>query len=181
MHQDNETKRGLLGPLTTMTIVTLLLVWSVTSLTNGDPLWFLKHFSAEAERFVVYWDGTVHTIEREAPAYGAIMDTFAAAIARPAGYEGRVALSEESIRLHRQEYRMLEVVFTTPVQVHTRHPMPEAATYLVPLSRTHATMRRAFAFPGRVPHAIGPLNLSQGHFDSLYQTVESSITLAAAQ
>lgn len=177
---DARDQHALLKPLLNITMVTLFVVWGVTALTNEDPLWFLRRFDAEAERFVIYWDGTVREVDARDPGYDALMQAFSEALSRPAGYEGSVALSEASIASYRERYRMLEVIFDDPVQIHTRHPMPEAAAYLVPLSGAHADFRRAFAFPGRVPHSVGPLNLREQLFDTLYGSVESALTVASA-
>ena len=107
--------------LFTMAIVALILVWGVTSLTNDDPLWFLSSFDAQAEEITVYWEGKTMTVKATDPGYADIMQTFAEAISKPVAYEERVGFSEESINLYKENYKLLEVKFQQPVQVHTRY------------------------------------------------------------
>jgi hypothetical protein len=162
-------------------LVTLLLVWGVTSLTNEDPLWFLNRFDAQAEALVIYWDGEVTTLEPGDGAYAPVMAAFATAMAKPAGYEGSVAFSEANITHYREGSRLLEVQFAEPLQVHTRHPYATAATYLVPLDGTHAYTRRVFSFPGFVPYTSGPLNVEPSSFEMLLQAVEGAVSVASVK
>lgn len=172
----NPLLRGLIWTALT----TMLLMWGVISLTNGDPLWFVQRFDAQATEITVYWDGSRHTLSPGDAGYDQVMAAFATAIAKPSGYEGGVAFSPESHSAYRDRFRLLEVRFAQPVQVHTRHPYLEASTYLVPLSETHASWRRAFSFPGIVPYSLGPLNMSPENFGALVTAVESAVTLAKA-
>ena len=175
-----DRARSLTGLITSV-VITLILVWGVIALTNEDALWFTHRFDARATSFTIYWDGDVYTVRQGDAAYEPIMAAFADGIAKPSGYEGSVALSEESIDIFQSKLRMLEVRFDEPVQVHTRHPYLAAATYLVPLSETHGRMRRAFSFPGYVPYTSGPLNIAPERHTVLAQAVESAVTLASAK
>ncbi len=159
----------------TMAVIAILLVWGVTSLTNGDALWFISNFDAQAETLVIYWDGTAITLTADDPGYGDIMRTFSAAISKPVAFEWEVGLSEESITQYKQGYKLLEVQFSQPVQVHTRYPFIAAKTYLVPLDKIHALSHRIYAFTGIMPYTSGPVNASQTAFDALYKAVESAV------
>lgn len=159
----------------TIAVVALILVWGVTGLTNSDPLWFSSSFNAQAEAMVIYWDGTVVTLNANDPGYAEIMRAFSAAISKPAAFEWEVGLSEESIKHYREGYKLLEVHFAQPVQVHTRYPYNKAKTYLVPLDKTHALSHRIFSFPGYMPYTSGPINANQTAFDGLYAAVESVV------
>ena len=174
-HEKETPKLG--SAIFTMGIIALVLVWGTTALTNEDPLWFVHRFEGEAEAITIYWDGQSTVIGRGERGYSDLMTAFGQAIARPAGFEWEVAFSEQSIESYQQRFRMLKVTFPQPVQVHTRHPFPRAATYLIPLNETHAYSRRVFAFTGIVPYASGPLNLSEPHFDALYKAVEAAVTV----
>ncbi len=166
----------LLTALLTVGVFAVLIVWAVTSLTNEDPLWFLHRFDARAEAIVIYWDGQTTTLHPGDAGYDGVMDAFAQAVSQPAGFEWQVALSEQSIETYRSQSRMLEVRFSEPVQIHTRHPFTEAATYLVPLDGTHALWRRVFAFSGSLPYTSGPIDASPTAFNALVQATETAVT-----
>lgn len=170
-----QNRPRLMSAVTTFGLIALLLVWGTTTLTNEDPLWFVHRFDGDAEAIVIYWDGWSRTVEPSDSEYEAIMAAFRKAIARPAGFEWEVALSEQSIRNYQERFRLMEIRFAQPVQVHTRHPFPKAATFLIPLSETHARSRRTFAFTGTVPYASGPLNLSESRFEALYEAAEAAV------
>ena len=174
-------RSNLLTGLVTTGIVALIMVWGVTSLTNEDPLWFVHRFDARAESFAIYWDGSSHTVSSGDSGYGAVMDAFAAAMANPSGYEGRVGFSEESRTTYQTRHRLLEIQFAESVQVHTRHPYTKAATFIVPLDGTHAVSRRVFSFPGAVPYTSGPLNIAPENFAALYAAVEAAVSLTVTE
>lgn len=156
-------------------VITLGLVWAITSITNEDMFWFIRSFDAKAETLTIHWDGESYTVHAGDSGYDTIMAAFAEGITHPSGFEWEVAFSEESIARYREDYRLLEVQFAHPVQVHTRHPFSKAKTYLIPLNSTHANSRRVFAFPGIMPYTSGPLNLDEAHFTQLYEAVESAV------
>ena len=176
-----KNRYNVISGLAMTAIVTTLLLWGVTSVTNGDPLWFLHRFDARAETLVIYWDGNVTTLEPGDGAYETVMAAFATAMAQPAGFESGAVLTEDAIRAHREEDRMLEVHFAEPVQTHTRHPYAESATYLVPLSDRHTRLRRVYTFLGLVPYTSGPLNLEPSSFDALVRAVEGAVSVASAK
>jgi len=176
-----KSRYNLITGLITTAIVTALLIWSVISVTNGDPLWFLQRFDARAETLIIYWDGNVATLEHGDGAYEPVMAASAAAMAAPAGFENGAVLTEEAIEAHREQYRMLEVHFAEPIQAHTRHPYAESATFLVPLSERHTRLRRVYAFRGLVPYTSGPLNLEPSSFDALVRAVEGAVSVASAK
>lgn len=170
-----QSQTGILNGLIIIGLITLALVWGVTSLTNEDPLWFLQRFDAQAEAMIIYWDGEEISVMPEEPGYSALMEAFADAVSTPAGFEWQIGFSEDSIAQYQDRFRLLEVRFPEPIQIHTRHPFPEAATYLIPLNETHARWRRLFAFPGVLPYTSGPLNISPASFEALHQAVESIV------
>ncbi len=155
--------------------VTLMTIWGVNTLAKEDVLWFVRSFDARAESIAIYWDGEIYTLTPGAPGYEEVMDAFAEGIANWSGYEGSVVFSEPNIERFRNEWRLLEVRFAEPVMVHTRHPVSEARTYLVPLSKTHAHWRRVFAFPGLVPWCAGPLNMDEEHFNTLVAAITAAV------
>jgi hypothetical protein len=176
-----KNRYNVISGLAVSAIVTTLLLWGVISVTNGDPLWFLHRFDARAETLIIYWDGDVTTLEPGDGAYEPVMAAFAAAMAQPAGFENGAVLTEQAIEAHREQYRMLEVHFAEPAQVHTRHPYSESATYLVPLSERYARLRRVYTFLGLVPYTSGPLNLAPSSFDALVRAVEGAVSVASAK
>lgn len=167
---------GVLNSITTMAVVIVVIVIGVTALTNGDLLWFLKSFDARAEAFTVYWEGEVYTITPGDAGYEAMMTAFAQGIEKPAAFEWKVAFSEQNIARYREAFKLLEVTFSEPVQVHTRHPFPKAKMYLVPLDGTHAQWRRVFAFAGITNYSSGPLEMDEESFNALYTAVEGSVS-----
>jgi len=166
---------GLLNGAGTIAIVVILIVVAVTAMTNGDLLWFLKSFNAQAEAFTIYWEGATFTVTPEDAGYAEMMAAFAQGIEKPVAFEWNIAFSHENITRYREEFKMLEIVFAEPVQVHTRHPFPEAKTYLIPLDKTHAQWHRIFAFTGITNYSSGPLEMSTEHFDALYTAVEGAV------
>jgi len=175
-----RTSGSLLNGLVTLVVISLIIIWGVTALTNGDPLWFLGRVRAQAQSFTIYWDGETVEVTEADPRYGPLMAAFSHSAADIAGFEWRVALSEESITRYKADFRMLEVRFEEPIQLHTRHPFPKSATYLIPLDRTHAEWRRLFAYPGSRPYTSGPLNIGQDAFTSLYTAAEAAVASQSA-
>ncbi len=170
MHKPSSS----LSALVILAIVTGSLVWGVTSMTNGDALWFLRSFTAQADWITVYWDGANYMLFPGDPGYEAVMDAFADAIAHWSGYEGEVGLSEVSLRLYRTQGRLLELHYNEPVVVHTRHLYPRARNFFVPFDGTHAEWRRVFAGLQDVPRA-GVLNLPEARFARLRTAVVQAI------
>ncbi len=163
-----------MGALVVLVVVIGLLVWWVSSLANGDLLWFLRSFNAQADWIVVYWDGADYMLFPQDPGYDAVMDAFADGVAHWAGYEGSVGLSDESLTRYRTEERLLELHYNEPVVVHTRHLYPRARNFFVPLSGTHADFRRVFAGLRDVPRA-GVLNIAEARFERLRTAVAQAI------
>jgi len=166
---------GVFNAIITTIVVVAILGWMVTSLTNGDPLWFIKSFDAKATGFVVYWDGESHTVKPDDPEYAALMDAFAKGISHTVAFEWKVGFSEANIARYKKDFRLLEVQFASPVQVHTRHPFSMAKTYLIPLNHTHSNWHRVFAFTGITSYAAGPLNMNGEDFQALFEATESVV------
>jgi len=166
---------GVFNALITTIVVIAVLVWMVTSLTNGDPLWFVKSFEDQATAFIVYWDGETYTVTPQDAAYANLMALYAKSIAQTVAFEWKVGFSEENIARYKDDFRMLEVQFAQPVQVHTRHPFNEAKTHLIPLNHTHSKWQRVFSFTGIMPYSSGPLNISPENFQALLTAVETVV------
>ncbi len=169
--RDRPSLSGALGMLI---LVVGGLIWWFTSLTNGDPLWFLPVFNHQADRITVYWDGRTIVLTPGDAGYEPIMAAFADGIAHWSGYESGVGLSDESLDRYRQEWRLLELHYDEPVLVHTRHLYPKARNFYIPLSGTHAEYRRVFAGLTDAPR-IGVLNLSETRFTRLLKAVEDVV------
>jgi hypothetical protein len=155
----------------------LILIWGVIALTNGDPIWFLSSFPTQAEELIIYWDGTVTTLKMDDPGFTEISRAFADAISKPVAFEGTVGFSEENIKNYKDQYKLLEISYPQPIQVHTRYPFTKSSTYLVPLDKTHAMTRRIFPFPGYLPYTSGPINAAEAAFNNLYKAVEQAAIL----
>lgn len=168
-------KPSLWNALAILVVGTVLVVWIVSSLTNEDLLWFVRAFNAQADWITVYWDGQQYLLVPGDPGYAEIMAAFSDGVAHWSGYEGSVGLSDESLERFRNEWRLLELHYNQPVQIHTRHPYSEARNYLVPLSGSHATMHRVFAGLNETPR-IGVLNMSEARFNALRTAVESAVS-----
>lgn len=169
-----EKRPSLLGAILVVVLVGGLLIWWVNALTNEDPLWFLRSFTAQADWITVYWDGTTHMYFPGDQAYGKIMAAFSKGVAYWSGYESGVGLSDENLERYRQRERFLELHFNSPVQVHTRHMFSRARNYFIPLSGTHSDYRRVFAGLSDEPR-IGVLNMSEAHFSALLEAVSQAV------
>ena len=163
-----------IGPIITFILITGALVWWITSLTNDDPLWFMRSFKPRADWIVIYWDGETYMLFPGDPHYDEIMDTFADAVANWTGYESGIGLSDENLERYRNEWRLLELYYNEPVTVHTRHLFPEARTFFVPLSGTHAKWRRIFSGLIDKPR-IGVLTMDQERFEHLITTIDQAL------
>jgi hypothetical protein len=151
-----------------------LIFWWANAQTNEDPLWFLSSFKAQADWITVYWDGRITMFFPGDPEYDTVMAAFADAIGHCSGYEGSVAMSDEGLEHYRGEGRLLELHYNQPARVHTRHPYPEAHTFFVPLSGTHAEWQRVFAGLADTPRT-GVLNFSNARYATLYEAVELTV------
>lgn len=147
-----------------------LIIWWVNSLSNEDPLWFVRSFTARADWIVVYHDGMTSMFFPGDVGYEQVMDTFADGVAHWSGYEGGVGLSDENLERYRSEWEILELHFNKPVKVHTRHLYSEARNFFIPLSGTHANYRRVFAGLTDVPR-IGVVNMREERFAALQEAV----------
>ncbi|MGC9393525.1 MAG: hypothetical protein ACP5J4_01575 [Anaerolineae bacterium] len=165
---------GFLGILIVLVVVAGLLVWWIGSLTNGDQLWFLRVFNAQADWIAIYWDGGTYMLFPEDAVYEEVMSAFADAVAHWVGYEEEVGLSNDRLEHYREEGRLLELHYNTSVQVHTRHSYPRARSFFVPLAGTDADFCRIFAGLGDTPRS-GVLNASDARFARLLATVEQAV------
>ncbi len=169
-----QKRSNALSALLVLVVVVGALVWWVSSLANGDPWWFLRAFNAQADWIVIYWDGQTHMFFPGDSGYPTIMEAFSDGVAHWVGYEGGVGLSDENLDRYRNEWRMLELHYNQPVQVHTRHLYPKARNFFVPLSGTHAEWRRVFSGLTDRPR-VGVLNMSEGRFNALLEAVEQTV------
>jgi len=169
-----QRRPSLIGPIIAFVLIGGGLVWWVTALTNGDLLWFLHSFTPRADWIVIYWDGETTMLFPGDPHYNEVMDAFADAVAHWSGYENGVGLSDENLARYRNEWRLLELYYNDPVTVHTRHLFPEARTFFVPLSGTHANWRRIFSGLIDKPR-IGVLNASAERFEQLATVIEQAV------
>jgi len=165
---------GFFGVLVVLVVVTGLLVWWIGSLANGDRLWFLRAFNAQADWIAIYWDGDIYMVFPEDAAYEEVMSAFAGAVAHWVGYEGDVGLPDDSLERYRAEGRFLELHYNKSVQVHTRHLYPKARCFFVPLAGTDADWHRVFAGSRDTPRA-GVLNVSEARFARLLAAVEQAV------
>ncbi|MDF1514388.1 MAG: hypothetical protein P1S60_11320 [Anaerolineae bacterium] len=157
-----------------LVIIAGLIIWWVNSMSNEDPLWFLRNFNAQADWIVVYHDGDTSMFFPGDRAYERIMDAFADGVAHWSGYEGGVGLSDENLERFRAEWEILELHFNKPVKVHTRHLYSEARNFFIPLMGTHAEYRRVFAGLTDKPR-IGVVNMSADRFAALLQAVAEAV------
>lgn len=171
----SDKRPRFLGAASVLILVAGLLVWWVNTLTNEDPLWFLRSFNARADWITIYWEGETTMLFPGDHGYEMVMDAFSQAVARWAGYENSVGLSEESLARLRSEEKFLELHYNEAVHVHTRHLYPEARNFFVPLSGTHANWRRVFAGLTDEPR-IGALTISEDHFEALLEAVHQANT-----
>jgi hypothetical protein len=167
-------RSNFIGAIVVMVVVVGLVVWWVSSLTNEDPLWFLRTFNEDADWIVIYWDGRQVMLFPGDPGYDQVMEAFQDGVAHWVGYESGVGLSDTSLAHYREEARMLELCYNEPVQVHTRHLFPRARKFYVPLSGTHSQWHRVFAGLTDVPR-IGVLNIGDARFERLLDAVEKVV------
>lgn len=163
-----------LGALGVLVVGVGLLIWWISSLANGDLLWFLRVFNARADWIAIYWDGDTYMLFPEDDAYEEVMAAFSDAVAHWVGYEGSVGISDENLESYRAEGRLLELHYNTSVQVHTRHPYAKARNFFIPLSGTHADWRQVFAGSSDTPRP-GVLNVSEARFARLLAAVEQAV------
>jgi hypothetical protein len=155
-----------------------LIIWWVYSLPNEDPLWFWRTFTPKADWIVLYQDGETIMFFPGDTTYDNIMERFTDGIAHWKGYENLVELSDENLERYRTEWRLLELHYNKPVKVHTRHFFPEARSFFVPLSGTHAQYYRVFSGLTDAPR-IGVLTMRADKFAALQDAVALALQDAA--
>ncbi len=170
-HQPSSFK-SLFRAMGITALLVIGVIWVVNTLSNGDPLWFLPYFGARADQITIYWDGDVRVLKPGDPGYEAVMTTAAEAIGSWEAYEGSVALSPETLEELRTKWRIVELHFTEPAVVHTRHIFPPSRTLFLPLTGPHAGYRRLFGALGEVPMRAGALIMNEEAFARLTQAVE---------
>jgi hypothetical protein len=169
-----QRRFGVLGAVLMLVLVGGALIWWANSRTNEDPLWFLRTFKPEAAWIVIYWEGETHMLFPGDTGYEPIMQAFARGIGHWKDYEDNVELSDEDLKVYRDRGCLLELHYDRRIQVHTRHPYPEARTFFVPLTGNHATSCRIFAGMGDRPRA-GVLTMEDVRFESLADAIETSL------
>ncbi len=168
------------GFITTV-IVGAILFLGVGMLANGDPLWFIHAFHPGVKSVKVYWDDGVYVLEAGDKGFDELSRAFVDGVAHFGGYEDLVVFSETNWQDYRERGRLLEVYYEDPVQVHTRYKFSKAATYLVPLNRTHAYYHRVFSLPGNAKFAVGSISMRESSFNTLVTAVEYAVVSAAGQ
>lgn len=166
---------GLFSALLMTGLAIALFVWGAIFFVNEDPVWFLRSFNAPADELHLYWDGQETILYPGDPNYAAIMTAFGDGIGHWAGYDTEVVLSEETLTRLRSEWRLLEVRYNTPVQVHTSHQFAEAKFFFVPISGAHSQERRAFGTLTELPKRSGALVLDEARYQRLVEAVAQAV------
>lgn len=152
-----------------------LFVWGAIFFVNEDPVWFLRSFNVPADELHIYWEGQEKVLYPGDPNYDAIMAAFGDSVGHWAGYDPKVVLSEATLAQLRSEWRLLEVRYNTPAQVHTSHRFAEAKFFFVPISGAHAQERRAFGTLTEIPKRSGALVLDEARYQRLVEAVTQAV------
>jgi hypothetical protein len=125
--------------------VTAALIYASVVFSTGDPVWFLRRFAAQPERIVITHNGQVRELVPGDPAYDQVVSALNRALGRVDGWED-LGLSAGTL----QEYRagrstIVEVHYSSPQRVHTRHAFGTFSVLLLPLEGTHSERRVVFA------------------------------------
>ncbi len=166
---------GLLVALGVTALSALCMAWGSVFFVNMDPLWFLHSFTAEADELRIYWDGQNYILFPDDPDYDTVMKAFQEAMGNWEGSEPNLVLSPETLDRMRGEWRMLEVYYRKPVQVHISSYFPRAKYFFVSFSGSHFRERRVFASASDVPKRSGALNFDEEHYAALRDAVEAAV------
>jgi len=166
---------GLFSGLLMTGLAVALFVWGSIFFVNEDPVWFLRSFKAPADEIRISWDGQEMVLHPGDPNYEAVMAAFGDGVGHWAGYDTEVVLSEETLAQLHTEWRLLEVRFNTPVQVHTSQRFAEAKFFFVPISGAHSQERRVFGSLTEVPKRSGALVLDAARYQCLVEAVERAV------
>lgn len=133
----NEKKPRRLGKrILVLAAVLVGLVWYLNASRDQDWLWFFPVFQEEASRIHLYRDGEQIVLLRDDRGYREVNEAINEAVRHVKGKNPwgiTLADLEECYEL----YAAVEVFYTEPVIIHTRHGFPKADKYLFPQSGHH--------------------------------------------
>lgn len=166
---------GLFSGLLTTGLAIAMFVWGSIFFVNVDPVWFLRSFNAPADEIRILWDGQETVLHPGDPNYEAVMAAFGDGVGHWAGYDTEAVLSGETLTQLRDEWRLLEVRFNMPVQVHTSHRFARAKFFFVPISGAHSQERRVFGSLTEIPKRSGALVLDEARYQYLVEAVVRAV------
>lgn len=153
-------------------LIVVGLYWFGNALPDQDWLWFLPVFNEEPVRIHLYRDGEQIVLLPDDPGYDMINEAINHAV-RQVRAKKSLGILPESLEELYERFSAVEVFYTEPVIIHTKHGFPKANKYLFPQSGHRFDPPMVFAGMQREPYyRAGALVLaSRDRLDEAVQAV----------
>lgn len=152
---DDTARPRLLTFLPVLLGFVIAVVYFVPLITTGDPLWPLPA-ATEADRLVLYWDGSRTELNRQDQRYSKVMGALNATLSSPEGIEYRYGISGEDVDRIRAGGRALEAIYVQPTRAHGAYATGEFTRVLVSFAGDEYDRRLVF-FGGANAYRAGPV------------------------
>jgi hypothetical protein len=126
----------------------LLAYYATVSLFSRDPLWFLRMFSDEPSRIVVYHDGRRTELQPGQADFDELSRAVQASLAEGFKRLTSVGFSEQTLREAYTQHLTLEVFFDQPVDLHAWFRTGRTTQLLFPITGRHSELSIALLGDG---------------------------------
>ena len=148
---NKKSLRRLLNRLLIGIVVLVGLVWYSIASPDDDWLWFIPVFDEQPSRIHLHRDGEQIVLHPGDPSYDKVNEAVNQIVRHIRAKEPRQTLPEDQEEYYGQ-FSAVEVFYSEPVIIHTKHGFPRADKYLFPQSEGHHDPPAVFAGMQRQPH-----------------------------
>jgi hypothetical protein len=143
-----KVKPNILGMILVVGLIGLGVVYASVFISSRDPVWFLKGFTQQPTRVVIYDQGQQTELQPGDPGFellaGAVVDTLNQGVARLSG----IGMSDASQQDAYDKYLTVEAFFSPPAKLHTWFNTGNPTQMLFPITGRHSDLKVVFLGSG---------------------------------
>ena len=141
---NKNSLRRLLNRLLIGIVVLVGLVWYSIASPDDDWLWFIPVFDEQPSRIHLHRDGEQIVLHPGDPSYDEVNEAVNQIVRHIRAKESRRTSPEDQEEYY-ERFSAVEVFYSEPVIIHTKHSFPKADKYLFPQSGGHHDSPAVFA------------------------------------
>ena len=128
--------------------IIVVIIWLVGGFSNRDPLWFTTGFDERPSSIIIYHYGETHEVFPSTAGYEDLVAALNASIAQNTGYVEGLQPRADSLDSYTLRGYALELLYASPVQVHTRNYFPKAPRLLIAIDGSYNYVKAPILFRG---------------------------------